>query len=204
MNDLYDFLEPINKAQINDDEGYNDGQLANFISIYETNLPEISDAAIVFIGVPEVRGSGNKNVSRSITLFDIYFTYDRTIKTELENMGVRTSLLPFGFDKDAFDYRELNEDEEILKLKNNLISERDYQKIQNKFENNFVSSNSSIEGIANSLARYYMLYGDVNLINNEIDIYRSITREEIKTVANKYLNADQRLILEYLPESDKE
>ena len=95
-------------------------------------------------------------------------------------------------------------DEEILKLKNNLISERDYQKIQNKFENNFVSSNSSFEGIANSLARYYMLYGDVNLINNEIDIYRSITREEIKTVANKYLNADQRLILEYLPESDKE
>ena len=95
-------------------------------------------------------------------------------------------------------------DEEILKLQKNLISERDYQKIQNKFENNFVSSNSSIEGIANSLARYYMLYGDVNLINNEIDIYRSITREEIKTVANKYLNSDQRLILEYLPESDKE
>jgi zinc protease len=95
-------------------------------------------------------------------------------------------------------------DEEILKLQKNLMSERDYQKIQNKFENNFVSSNSSIEGIANSLARYYMLYGDVNLINNEIDIYRSITREEIKTVANKYLNADQRLILEYLPESDKE
>ncbi|MDG1374698.1 MAG: pitrilysin family protein [Flavobacteriaceae bacterium] len=95
-------------------------------------------------------------------------------------------------------------DEEIVKLQNELISERDYQKIQNKFENSFVNSNSSIEGIANSLARYHMLYGDVNLINNEIDIYRSITREEIKTVANKYLNADQRLILEYLPESDKE
>ena len=95
-------------------------------------------------------------------------------------------------------------DEEITKLQGELISERDYQKIQNKFENNFVSSNSSIEGIANSLARYYMLYGDVNLINNEIDIYRSITREEIKMVANKYLNANQRLVLEYLPESDKE
>ena len=50
-------------------------------------------------------------------------------------------------------------DEEIAKLQNELISERDYQKIQNKFENAFVSSNSSIEGIANSLARYYMLYG---------------------------------------------
>lgn len=91
-------------------------------------------------------------------------------------------------------------DEEIVKIQNELISERDYQKLQNIFENNFVNSNSSVEGIANSLARYYMLYDDTNLINSEIDIYRSITREEIKEVANKYLNPNQRVELEYLPE----
>lgn len=93
-------------------------------------------------------------------------------------------------------------DEEIVKIQNELISERDYQKIQNQFENDFVNSNSSIAGIAGSLATYYMLYGDVNLINNEIDIYRSITREDIKEVANKYLNPNQRLILDYLPKKD--
>ena len=92
-------------------------------------------------------------------------------------------------------------DEEIVKIQNQLISERDYQKLQNKIENAFVSSNASVEGIANSLARYYMLYDDTNLINTEIDIYRSITREEIKDVANKYLNPNQRLVLEYLPET---
>ena len=95
-------------------------------------------------------------------------------------------------------------DEEIVNLQNELISERDYQKLQNRFESQFVNSNSSIEGIANSLARYYMLYGDTNLINNEIDIYRSITREEIKEVAKKYLTLDKRLILEYLPEEKTE
>ena len=87
-------------------------------------------------------------------------------------------------------------------LKTNLISEREYQKLQNQFENDFVNSNSSISGIANSLARYYMLYGDVNLINNEIDIYRSITREEIRDVANKYLKAEERALLEYLPKKE--
>ena len=92
-------------------------------------------------------------------------------------------------------------DEEIVKIQEQLISERDYQKLQNKIENGFVNSNASIEGIANSLARYYMLYDDTNLINTEIDIYRSITREEIKDVANKYLNPNQRLVLEYLPET---
>ncbi len=90
-------------------------------------------------------------------------------------------------------------DEEIVKLQNELISEKDYQKLQNKFENRFVNSNSSIAGIANSLARYYMLYDDTSLINNQIDIYRSISREEIMEVANKYLNPNQRVELEYLP-----
>jgi predicted Zn-dependent peptidase len=93
-------------------------------------------------------------------------------------------------------------DEEIEILKTDLISERQYQKLQNQFENSFVNSNSSISGIANSLARYYMLYGDVNLINNEIDIYRSITREEIRDVANKYLKTDERALLEYLPKKE--
>jgi predicted Zn-dependent peptidase len=92
-------------------------------------------------------------------------------------------------------------DEEIVKIQNQLISERDYQKLQNKIENAFVNSNASVEGIANSLARYYMLYDDTNLINTEIDVYRSITREEIKDVAIKYLNPNQRLVLEYLPET---
>ena len=94
-------------------------------------------------------------------------------------------------------------EEEINKVRNELISERSYGKLLNKFENRFVNSNSSIAGIANSLARYYMLYGDVNLINKEIDIYRSITREEIQMVAKKYLGKDQRVDIEYLPKPSK-
>ena len=90
-------------------------------------------------------------------------------------------------------------DEEVVKIQTELISEKELQKLRNKFENNFVNSNSSVEGIAHSLASYYMLYGDINLINNEIDIYNSISREEICDVAKKYLNVNQRLELEYLP-----
>lgn len=93
-------------------------------------------------------------------------------------------------------------DEEIEKLKTELISERDYQKLQNQFENSFVNSNSSVEGIANSLARNYMLYGKTDLINTEIDIYRSISREDIREVARKYLNADQRVELKYIPKQN--
>ena len=94
-------------------------------------------------------------------------------------------------------------DEEVIKIQTNLISEKDFQKLQNKFETDFVNSNASVEGIANSLAEYYTFFGDTNLINTEIDVYRSITREEIQAVAKKYLNKNQRLVLDYLPESAK-
>ncbi|MET6989280.1 M16 family metallopeptidase [Sediminicola arcticus] len=91
-------------------------------------------------------------------------------------------------------------EEEIAKVRTDLISEKDYQKLQNKRENNFVNSNSSVEGIAGSLATNYLLYGDTSLINKEIEIYRSITREEMRAVANKYLSPNQRVVIDYLPE----
>jgi predicted Zn-dependent peptidase len=96
-------------------------------------------------------------------------------------------------------------DEEVTKIQKELISQKDYQKLQNQFESEFVNSNSTIERIANSLAEYYAFYdGDTNLINKELDIYKSISREEIRKVAQKYLNPNQRLELHYLPEPQKE
>jgi predicted Zn-dependent peptidase len=94
-------------------------------------------------------------------------------------------------------------DEEIVKIQTNLISEKDFQKLQNTFDNQFVNANANVEGIAESLAKYYLLYGDVKLINNEIDLYHSITREEIRDVAKKYLNPNQRLILDYVPSTEQ-
>jgi predicted Zn-dependent peptidase len=93
-------------------------------------------------------------------------------------------------------------DVEIAKLQKELISEKDYQKLQNQFESSFVNANSSVEGIADNLASYHRLYGNTNLINTEIEIYRSITREEIREVANKYLQTNQRVELKYVPNQD--
>lgn len=109
--------------------------------------------------------------------------------------------LPQGTNTTASLLKEI--DEEIVKIQTDLISEKDFQKLQNKYENQFVNNNATVEGIAENLATYYLLYGDVNLINTEPDIYRSITREDIRDIAKKYLNPNQRLILDYIPAKDK-
>ena len=92
---------------------------------------------------------------------------------------------------------------EISKIQKEMISENDYQKIQNNLENIYVSSLGSVSGISQSLARYHNIYEDASMINKISDIVRSVSIEEIQAVANKYLNKDQRLIMEYLPETNE-
>ncbi len=98
----------------------------------------------------------------------------------------------------------LNEeiDEEILKLQNNVISDREFQRLQNTFENRFVNANSSVSGIGESLATYNVLFNNTDLINKEIEIYRSITPQDVKRVANEYLKLDARAVISYLPKTD--
>jgi len=110
------------------------------------------------------------------------------------------SILAQGADKDEL-IKEI--DDEIVKLQTELISDEDLQKVRNKFENQFVASNSNVQGIAATLAREYLLGGDTNRINNELDIINSITKEEIREAAKKYLAKNKRVVMDYLPESQK-
>jgi zinc protease len=89
--------------------------------------------------------------------------------------------------------------EEIEKLKKELISEEEFQKVRNQIESQFVSTNSSMASVAENLANYHVYYGNANLINEEINRYRKVTREDIRRVAQQYLVNDNRVILHYLP-----
>lgn len=122
------------------------------------------------------------------------FSFARTLEDySVYNIGA----IPLG--ETSLDDLIKEMDEEIEKLQTELISDRDLQKVRNKFENQFVASNSSIEGVANSLARNYMLVGDTNQINKELEVINSITKEEIRDVAKKYLAKNRRVVIEYLP-----
>jgi predicted Zn-dependent peptidase len=90
-------------------------------------------------------------------------------------------------------------DIEIEKVKNTLISDREFEKIRNQTESAFVTQNSTVVGVAENLANYHVYYGDANLINTEIDRYMKVTKEDIKRVANQYLVKNNRVVLHYLP-----
>lgn len=92
-------------------------------------------------------------------------------------------------------------DSEIARVKTEEIDDREFQKLRNQIENQFVSSNSTMRGIAESLANYHVYFGDADLINNELERYMAVTKEDLQRVAKKYLDPNKRVELTYLPKS---
>lgn len=91
-------------------------------------------------------------------------------------------------------------DTEVARLQTDLISTEDYQKLQNQFENEFVSANTKMLGINENLANGYTFFNkNTNEINEELKDIRGITREDIRDAARKYLQDNSRLVLYYLP-----
>ena len=90
-------------------------------------------------------------------------------------------------------------DDEVVKLQNTLITEAEFTKLQNQFENDFIGKNSKMLGVAENLANGYTFYKNTNNINTELEEIRKITRQDIQDVAKKYLNKNQRAVLYYLP-----
>ena len=107
----------------------------------------------------------------------------------IANMGVDVATLEEAMNK------------EFEKVQNELISEEEFQKLRNQAENDFITQNSRVQGIAESLANYHTYFGDANLINNELERFMKVTREDIQRVAKKYFHKDNRVVLHYLPKS---
>lgn len=110
----------------------------------------------------------------------------------IANAGINADTVEFALNK------------EIEKVKNELITEDEFQKIKNQIESDFISSKRKVLGIAMALAKYNIFFGNTNLINTELERYMKVTREDIKRVANQYLNKENRVVLYYLPKNKKE
>lgn len=117
----------------------------------------------------------------------------------LEDYGAYiTYALPNG--KFTLDSLLKDMDEEIVKLQNEPISETEFTKIRNQYENDYIGKNAKVLGVAENLADGYTFQNkNTNHINEELDEVRKVTREDIQNVVKKYLNRNQRVVVYYLP-----
>ena len=90
----------------------------------------------------------------------------------------------------------------LVKVKAELISERELQKAKNQIEAAFVFAQDSIFGQAMKIG-YYEIAGGWRQMDGYLDGIRKVTREDIRRVARQYLNADRRTLGTLIPTKEK-
>ncbi|MDO9156657.1 MAG: arginase family protein, partial [Sediminibacterium sp.] len=95
---LLDFLEPINLAEISNDEGFKDTQIGKHILVHEAELPDISDADLVIVGCGEMRGMGmqytNTEAPNKVReqFYKLYYWHTEVTVADLGNIKIGASL----------------------------------------------------------------------------------------------------------------
>jgi predicted Zn-dependent peptidase len=179
---------------------YDNIQLPAVIQSYHIPAQGTDDYYAVSMLAQLLSQGESSRLSKSVKDNQQKAVYVGAFPLDLEDPGVTIAL---GVANAGVSPEELETamDAEYEKVKSELISEEEFQKLRNQIENDFVSSNSRVAGIAESLANYHMYYGDTDLINTEIERYMKVTREDIQRVAKKYFTKQNRVVLYYLPKS---
>ena len=87
-------------------------------------------------------------------------------------------------------------EEELEKIKNELVNNKELEKVKNKTESLIAFEDMSVMNRAMSLANYELL-GDADLMNKELDHYKAITVDDIKEYANKIFATSNSSTLKY-------
>jgi len=146
-------------------------------------------------------GGSSSRINKAVVEKKELATFAFSFNYGLEDAGVGI-FAAVAADKVPLDSIQVEFDAQINRMKTELISQEEFEKVRNKFENNFVSSNATIAGVAENLANYYVYYGTANRANTELENYMKVTREDILRVANTYLTQNARVILYYLPKEN--
>jgi zinc protease len=90
--------------------------------------------------------------------------------------------------------------EEIEKLKQDLIPEKELQKVKNKAESAMAFEDMSLMNRASSLAMYENL-GNADLINTELEKYQAVKPEDIRQMCREIFDNNHCNTLHYLSQS---
>ena len=94
-------------------------------------------------------------------------------------------------------------DAEVNKIRTQGVPAADLEKLKAQLETEAIADKGRMAGIASNLATAYMLLGNTELVNTELDRYLAVTSEDLKRAANTYFTPQGRVVLHYLPLSQK-
>jgi predicted Zn-dependent peptidase len=192
--------EPALNGEVRDTV-YDNIQLPAFVEAYRIPANGTKDFYSAYMLAQLLSGGNSSRLNKKLVDEDQSSVYVGSFPFPLEDPGVH---LVFAVANMGVELSKIENTihGEIKKIKDEPISDQEFQKLKNMIESQFVSDNSSMVSIAENLANYKMFYGNANLINTELEKFMAVTKEDIQRVAKNYFNENNRVVLYYLPKTN--
>lgn len=120
---------------------------------------------------------------------------------EQPGLAIHFAVANAGVDVDAL---EKSMDAELERIQREGVPAAELAKLKAQLETESIAANSRVAGVAGNLATAHMLLGSAELVNKELDRYLALTSEDLQRAAKQYFDTGKRLVLHYLPESQKQ
>ncbi len=190
-------VEPPLKGEVRDTV-YDNVQLPAMVYTYRIPAQGTKDFyAVKMLSMLLSKGESSR-LHKKIVDEEQKAVYVGSFPLELEDPGAS---IMFGIANMGVELADLEKsmDAVLADVRTNQISDDEFAKLRNQIESDFILSNSTVAGIAESLANYEMYYGDANLINTELERYMAVTKSDLQTAANRYFHVNNRVALSWLP-----
>lgn len=109
----------------------------------------------------------------------------------IANMGVSADTL------------EASMERQFALVRDTPVSAAELEKLKAQVETDFISGNARMSGIAENLASAYTFLGGTKQVDTEIEQYLAVTAADLQRVAKQYFVPQNRVVLHYLPQSQK-
>ena len=93
-------------------------------------------------------------------------------------------------------------DREIFRIRHQLITQRELKRAQNQFMASFVDGLSTVDSKARALASAEIVSGDYKTLFADLEKYQKVTIDDVRRVAEKYLNPQGRVIAWLKPQTE--
>ncbi len=93
--------------------------------------------------------------------------------------------------------------EEALRLRKELVSEKELQKVKNSVMKDYIDDLTTIDGKARALAVNEIMYGSFEKLFSDLELYQKVTSQDIQRVAQKYLLTEHEVVGVLSPKASK-
>jgi zinc protease len=179
---------------------YKDVQVPSLMISYPSVADQHPDSYALEVLAQVLANGASSRLSKELVYNKQWATATGAYQWSLKDAGiwgVYVSLKPGAKDKQILGVL----DREIFRIRHQLITNRELKRALNQFMASFVDGLTTVDSKARALASAEIVSGDYKTLFTDLEKYQKVSTQDVRRVAEKYLNPNGRVIAWLKPES---